>query len=67
MADLYVEYADKEKFLDADNFYQKIDSGYLKEYDIKLAILDDLGKKRDFEEADKIYDNGFMHIFRNIS
>lgn len=64
LADLYVEYADEKKFVAENNFYQNSDISFLKNYDISLFVLDDIGKKRNIMEADRIYDNEFFHIFR---
>ncbi|MEM3399760.1 MAG: hypothetical protein QXP42_02925 [Candidatus Micrarchaeia archaeon] len=74
LADLYVEYADEEKFLAQDYFYNSTNISVLEKYNITLFVLDDISydwregtyKKRflPIEEADRVYDNGFIHVFR---
>lgn len=66
LADLYVEYADAKKFSAENNFYKNSDISYLSNYNISLFVLDDIGEKRNIVEADRIYDNGFLHIFRKL-
>ena len=64
LADLYVEYADQKKYTAENMFYQEYNSSYLKDFNISWMILDDLGKERDLPGEDRVYDNGFMHIYR---
>ncbi|MCX6776246.1 MAG: hypothetical protein NT130_05360 [Candidatus Micrarchaeota archaeon] len=64
LADLYVEYAPSDKFYAEYNFYEKSDPDYLKGYNITLLVLDDTDQPRDIESADRIYDNGFVHMYR---
>jgi len=66
LADLYVEYADEKKFLAENKFYQNSNISFLKNYNISIFVLDDIGIKRNIIEAERIYDNGFFHIFRSI-
>jgi len=64
LADLYVEYAPSDKFYAAYNFYQESDPRYLEGYNVSLLVLDDTGVPRDIPDADRIYDNGFIHMYR---
>jgi len=64
LADLYVEYADYDKFSAENEFYWKSNTSGLGKYNISLFVLDDIGTKKDIPDADRIYDNGFIHIFR---
>ncbi len=64
LADLYVEYAQSDKFYAEYNFYQNSDTGYLQGYNISLMVLDDNGRLRDLAYSDRIYDNSFIHIYR---
>lgn len=63
LADLYVEYADEEKFKEATAFWEDGRKPN-KKYGITVYILDDLYEERDMPGADRIYDNGFMHVYR---
>jgi hypothetical protein len=64
LADLYVEYAPSDKFYAAYNFYTNSNAAYLQGYNISLMVLDDNGVVRDLPDADRIYDNSYMHIYR---
>ena len=64
LADLYVEYAPGDKFYAEYDFYQKSDPICLRGYNITLFVLDDTGRVRDIQGADRIYDNGFIHAYR---
>jgi len=64
LADFYVEYADSEKLEVQERFYKNLDIGALDKFGINLAVLDDWEHERDIENVDKIYDNGFFHVFR---
>ncbi|QLJ53419.1 MAG: hypothetical protein Sv326_1244 [Candidatus Fermentimicrarchaeum limneticum] len=64
LADLYVEYAPSDKFYAEYNFYEKADPTYLEGYNITLLVLDDTDHLRDIEDADRVYDNGFVHMYR---
>jgi hypothetical protein len=64
LADLYVEYADYEKFKAENDFYERSNRSNLTKYNISFFMLDDMGVKRELADADRIYDNGFIHIFR---
>jgi len=64
LADLYVEYAPSDKFYAEYNFYEKADPAYLEGYNITLLVLDDTDHLRDIEDADRVYDNGFVHMYR---
>ncbi|MEM3556158.1 MAG: hypothetical protein QXF56_05550 [Candidatus Micrarchaeia archaeon] len=64
LADLYVEYAPEDKFYSEYRFYQEANPLYLEGYNITLLVLDDTGTIRDIPEADRIYDNSFIHMYR---
>ena len=63
LADLYVEYADYEKFKAESDFYENGNITGLLRYNVSYAILDDFPKPRALP-WDRIYDNGYMHAFR---
>lgn len=78
LADLYVEYADEEKYLDAVNFIGSWKTGgnvsILDKWDINyvitekrariLAVNEYIQTKKEitFANLDKVYDNGFINI-----
>lgn len=65
LADLYVEYADIEKYSAEAIFFYELNSTPLEKYGIDVMLLDDKwGKVRDIGGADRVYDNGYVHIFR---
>jgi len=64
LADLYVEYADYEKFRAENEFYWKSNASEVRKYNISIFVLDDIGVKKNIPDADRIYDNGFIHISR---
>ncbi|MDD5318060.1 MAG: hypothetical protein PHF51_05020 [Candidatus ainarchaeum sp.] len=64
LADLYVEYADEEKFLAENNFYEQGNASGLEKFNVTFALLDDFTKPRVVPGADRVYDNGYMHAFR---
>ena len=64
LADLYVEYADEQKFRDENKFYYNLTTEQLEKYNITIFVLDDMYKERDLPDFDKIYDNGFYHIYK---
>ena len=64
LADVFVEYANQEKYLAEQRFYQSCNLSTLKKYNITLVMLDNIDKIRKLENGDKIYDNGFFHIYR---
>jgi len=64
LADFYVEYADSEKLDAQERFYKNLDVGALDKFGVNFAVLDDWEHERDIENVDKIYENGFFHVFR---
>ena len=65
LADLYVEYADPEKFYAEDNFYSTLNVSYLEPYKISLAVLDRKGDvDRNLPSFERIFDSGYFHVFR---
>jgi len=64
LADLYVEYADYDKFQAENEFYYDQNLAPLRKYNISVFVLDDMGTERELWGSDRIYDNGFIHIFR---
>jgi hypothetical protein len=65
LSDLYVEYADEEKFNAAVQFYQNSDISLLEKYNITIFVLDDIGRERYLNSSfDRLYDNTFFHVFR---
>ena len=65
LADLYVEYADPEKFYAEDDFYSTLNVSYLEPYKISLAILDRKGDvDRNLPSFERIFDSGYFHVFR---
>ncbi len=63
VADLYVEWADYEKWKAENDFYEQSNASFVEKYNVTLFILDDLHQKRSLEK-DRVYDNGFAHVFR---
>jgi len=63
LADLYVEWADYEKWRAASDAYEQSNISPLLPYNITLVVLDDLHVERDIPEKERVYDNGFMHVF----
>ncbi|MEM4389728.1 MAG: hypothetical protein QXG98_03615 [Candidatus Micrarchaeia archaeon] len=66
LADLYVEWADYDKWRAATDFYEQKNISPLATYNITLAVLDDLHEHRDLPALNRIYDNGFMHVFEVV-
>lgn len=64
LADLYVEYADYEKWRAEDEFAWNANASAVGKYNITLFVLHDFYKTPRTLPMDRVYDNGFMHIFK---
>ena len=65
LADLYVEYADEKKFFAEAMFFYGQNASALYPYGIDLMLMNDKwGVKRSVNDTDRVYDNGYVHIFR---
>lgn len=71
LADLYVEYADLDKFEAEDLFHNTGNLDPSRGYNVSLAVEDEViwpqrpdRKNLTMEDGDRIYDNGFMHVTR---
>jgi hypothetical protein len=65
LADLYVEYADEDKFFAESSFFFDQNLEPLEPYGIDLLVLNDKGGvKRSLDGVDRVYDNGYIHVFR---
>ncbi len=65
LADLYVEYADWRKYDAEARFFYELNESALRPYNVTVMALDDKwGVKRDLNDSDRVYDNGYVHVFR---
>lgn len=62
LADVFVEYADREKYEAAKEFSQTRDKEVIDKYGITIAVTENIGKND--IEFDKIYDNKLFNIYR---
>lgn len=65
LADLYVEYADEEKYEDAIELFWIRNTSVIDKYNLSVILLDNLTKEPAFGEGgvDKVYDNGVMMVY----
>ena len=67
LSDLYVEYADERKYTAEAIFYYTLDTAPLTPYNVSILQLDDKwGVIRHLNNTDRVYDNGYVHIFRRV-
>ncbi|MFH1448502.1 MAG: hypothetical protein ABIG39_06570 [Candidatus Micrarchaeota archaeon] len=71
LADLYVEYADIDKFEAEDEFYCTGNLTRIRQYNLSFAIEDEVNwpprperRNLTISDGDQVYDNGFIHITR---
>ena len=64
LADLYVEYADPQKWAAENDFAWNGNSSRAEAYGATVFILHDFYKTPRSLPFDRTYDNGFMHVFR---
>jgi hypothetical protein len=64
LADLYVEYADPQKWVAENDFAWNGNSAAAEQYGVDVFILHDYYKTPRSVPFDRTYDNGFMHVFR---
>ncbi len=62
LADLYVEYADLDKFKAENDFYSKGDESAFAHYGIDYAVVD--ATMRHSASGDRVYDNAYIQVFR---
>ena len=64
LADLYVEYADYEKWKAENDFAWSGNATAVERYNITIYALHDFHNTPRSVPFDRVYDNGYMHIFR---
>lgn len=64
LADLYVEYADHEKWEAENECAWNLDCAAAEAYGVDVFIFHDFYRTPRSVPYDRVYDNGFMHVFR---
>ncbi len=64
LADLYVEYADQQKWEAESNFAWNANATVVQPYGINIFLLHDFYNAPRAVPYDRVYDNGYMHAFR---
>ena len=67
LADLYVEYADDEKYEDAILLFWENSERIIEKYNLSTVLLDNLTTEFEMSTGltDKVYDNGVMKVYLN--
>ena len=63
LADLYVEYADEGKWVAENQFYYEANQTYIESFGVDYAVLDDWYETPRNVAGDRVYDNGYLHVF----